>query len=359
MSVRFENVSFRYPGGTGGVFDIDLEIATGELLAVIGPSGSGKSTLLKLLSGFAVPDTGRILVDGRDVTRLPPHERALGVVFQSYALFPHMSLWRNVAYPLKVRKIAKKERRARALDALARVGLADFAERAPPSLSGGQQQRVALARALVFSPRALLLDEPLSALDASLRNDLRDEIVRVQRGAGIATLHVTHDQEEALSMGDRVAVMHAGRLVQVAKPRELYDRPLNRTVAAFVGHANLWPGVVEAAGRVGTPLGLLACDTTGFANGAQVTVLARPEAVQPLAELPNASRPNVFYGLVNADRFLGAQRRCDLEVGSGIVRIETTIRTAIHAVSIPPEAIRLLPPDSTASQNPAHTGKPS
>uniref|UniRef100_UPI003138E8DB ABC transporter ATP-binding protein n=1 Tax=Azorhizobium sp. AG788 TaxID=2183897 RepID=UPI003138E8DB len=143
MSVRFENISFRYPGSTAGVFDINLEIATGELLAVIGPSGSGKSTLLKLLAGFTRPDTGRIIVDGRDITDLQPHERALGVVFQSYALFPHMSLWRNVAYPLKVRGLPKAEQRRRALDALARVGLGDFAERAPTSLSGGQQQRVA------------------------------------------------------------------------------------------------------------------------------------------------------------------------------------------------------------------------
>ncbi|WP_029003072.1 ABC transporter ATP-binding protein [Azorhizobium doebereinerae] len=352
MSVRFENVSFRYPGSTAGVFDIDLEIATGELLAVIGPSGSGKSTLLKLLAGFAVPDAGRILVDGRDVTDLEPHERALGVVFQSYALFPHMSLWRNVAYPLKVRGTPKAERRQRALDALARVGLAEFAERAPTSLSGGQQQRVALARALVFSPRALLLDEPLSALDAALRHGMRDEILRVQRGAGIATLHVTHDQEEALSMGDRVAVMHAGRLIQVAAPRELYDRPASRTVAAFVGHANLWDGEVRAPGRVVTRLGELACDTAGFEPGGRTCVLVRPEQVVPLAELPGAARPNVFYGRISEDRFLGAVRRCDLEVGSGLVRIETNIRTAIAAVSIPPEAIRLLPPDPTA----LHTG---
>lgn len=359
MSVRFENVSFRYPGTTTGVFDIDLEIATGELLAVIGPSGSGKSTLLKLLSGFAVPDTGRILVDGKDVTHLPPHERALGVVFQSYALFPHMSLWRNVAYPLKVRGIPKTERQERARDALARVGLGDFAERVPTSLSGGQQQRVALARALVFSPRALLLDEPLSALDAALRHGMRDEIMRVQRKAGIATLHVTHDQEEALSMGDRVAVMSAGRLEQVATPRDLYDRPASRRVAAFVGHANLWEGMVVAPGLVSTRLGELVCDTAGFATGADVIALVRPEHVVPLLELPSGPRPNVFFGHMAEDRFLGAVRRCDLEVGGGTVRIETSIRAAIAAVAVPPDAIRLLPPESPSPTRPAHTGNPS
>ncbi len=358
MSVRFENVSYRYPGSTAGVFDIDLEIATGELLAVIGPSGSGKSTLLKLLSGFTRPDTGRIIVDGRDITDLQPHERALGVVFQSYALFPHMSLWRNVAYPLKVRGIPKAEQRRRAVDALARVGLGDFAERAPTSLSGGQQQRVALARALVFEPRALLLDEPLSALDAALRHGMRDEIMRVQRGAGIATLHVTHDQEEALSMGDRVAVMHAGRLIQVAGPRELYDRPLNRVVATFVGHANLWDGQVLAEGRVATPIGEMACDTTGFAVGAPVGVLVRPEHALPVAPA-QAGTVNLFPGQVAEDRFLGAVRRCDLMVAGGLIRIETNIRAAITAVQIPPEAIRLLPheaPASSGSSGPATTG---
>lgn len=362
MSVRFENISFRYPGSTAGVFDINLEIATGELLAVIGPSGSGKSTLLKLLAGFTRPDTGRIIVDGRDITDLQPHERALGVVFQSYALFPHMSLWRNVAYPLKVRGLPKAEQRRRALDALARVGLGDFAERAPTSLSGGQQQRVALARALVFEPRALLLDEPLSALDAALRHGMRDEIMRVQRGAGIATLHVTHDQEEALSMGDRVAVMHAGRLIQVAPPRELYDRPINRVVATFVGHANLWDGQVLGEGRATTPIGEMACDTTGFAPGTPVGVLVRPEHALPVSGALPAGTTNVFPGQVSEDRFLGAVRRCDLAVAGGLIRIETNIRAAITAVQIPPEAIRLLPHEAHASSGsigPATTGNVS
>lgn len=351
MAVRFEGVSYCYPSGGAGVFDIDLEIGMGELMAVIGPSGSGKSTLLKLLAGFLTPDKGRILIDGEDVTHLPPHRRSLGVVFQSYALFPHMTAWQNVAYPLKVRGVAKDERRQRALAALERVGLGGFAERAPATLSGGQQQRVALARALVFEPRALLLDEPLSALDAALRGEMRDEIVRVQKDAGITTLHVTHDQEEALSMAQRVAVMHSGRLLQVADPVTLYDRPANRTVAAFVGHANLWPATVSASGQITTAFGTLVCQTHGFATGASVTALVRPEHVLPLREEESdAGRANTFRGRIVHDRFLGAVRRYDLDLGSGIIRGETANRDGIAAVVIPPDAIRLLPSEQNLSR---------
>jgi len=344
MTVRFEQVTYRYPSGGAGVFDIDLEIGKDELLAVIGPSGSGKSTLLRLLAGFLIPQAGRILIDGEDVTHQPPHKRALGVVFQSYALFPHMNAWQNVAYPLKVRGVAAETRRSRAVAALERVGLGGFAERMPPTLSGGQQQRVALARALVFEPRALLLDEPLSALDAALRGEMRDEIVRVQKDAGITTLHVTHDQEEALSMAQRIAVMHGGRLLQVADPVTLYDRPANRTVAAFVGHANLWPATVHSNDRVETTFGTLACNTEGFSVGTPVIALVRPERIEPLTNgSAQCGRVNVFSGRVSHDRFLGAVRRYDLDLGSGTIRGETTIRDGIAAVAIPPDAVRLLP----------------
>ncbi|MGQ9368396.1 ABC transporter ATP-binding protein [Azospirillum sp. ST 5-10] len=351
MPVALRAVTFRYPDAQAGVFDLDLEIAEGELLAVIGPSGSGKSTLLKLLAGFLIPQRGRILIDGHDVTALPPRARDLGVVFQSYALFPHMTAGQNVAYPLKVRGVAAAERRRRAEAALERVGLAGFAGRLPATLSGGQQQRVALARALVFEPRALLLDEPLSALDASLRAGMRDEIARVQREAGIATLHVTHDQEEALSMGTRVAVMREGRILQVASPRDLYDRPASRAVAAFVGHANLWDGRVRADGLVDTPVGPLACATAGHPAGAPVTVLVRPEDVRPLAAAAaagadGADAVNRFVGALAADRFLGPIRRYDLRVGAGLVKGETSFRGAVAGVAIPPDAVRLLPPDT-------------
>jgi putative spermidine/putrescine transport system ATP-binding protein len=340
MSVHFDAVSFRYPSGGAGVSDIDLEIGDGELLAVIGPSGSGKTTLLRLLSGFVVPDRGRILIDGRDVARVPVKDRALGVVFQAYALFPHMTAAENVAYPLKLRGVDRATRMARAAEALEKVGLGRFANRQPASLSGGQQQRVALARALVFGPRALLLDEPLSALDAGLRAGMRDEILRVQRAAGIATLFVTHDQEEALSMADRVAVLKDGRLLQVDTPRGLYERPVDATVAGFVGHANLWPGRVAADGLVETAIGPIRTATGGFAPGDAVTVMVRPEEVS--AE-PAADAANRFAGRIAADRFLGNLRRLDLEVPGGLVKVETRRRDAIDAVAIAPEAVRLLP----------------
>ncbi|HUH40165.1 MAG TPA: ABC transporter ATP-binding protein, partial [Castellaniella sp.] len=240
MPIQFQTIDYHYPGSANGVFGVDLTIADGEFLAVVGPSGSGKTTLLKLLSGFARPDAGRIIVDDRDITDLPPERRHLGVVFQSYGLFPHMSALDNVAYPLKIRKQSPTERRAHAMQALERVGLAQWAHSMPVAMSGGQQQRVALARALVFSPSALLLDEPLSALDAALRVEMREEILRVQRAANIATLHITHDQEEALSIADRIAIMQAGRIVQIGSPKDLYDRPVNRWVASFIGQANLW-----------------------------------------------------------------------------------------------------------------------
>jgi putative spermidine/putrescine transport system ATP-binding protein len=354
MSVLFQNVSYRYPGQTAGVFDINLELADAELVAVIGASGSGKSTLLKLLSGFIVPDEGRILVDGMDITRLPPHKRELGIVFQSYALFPHMSVWENVAYPLKVRGIPTSERRIRALATLKSVGLEDFAERVTTTLSGGQQQRVALARAIVFRPKALLLDEPLSALDASLRHAMRDEIVRVQQEYGIATLHVTHDQEEALSMASRVAVMQAGRLVQVACPRDLYEHPVNASVAAFVGQSNLWPGTVVETGRVRVSFGVLACDTAGHLPGDDVTVLVRPERVQPVPKTSDA--PNVFAGTAAHDRFLGSIRRYDIAVLGGVITGDTSIRDAIEAVAISPDAIRLLPREQASNLG---TGDPT
>ncbi|QEL24960.1 ABC transporter ATP-binding protein [Bosea sp. F3-2] len=343
MTLRYENVNYTYPGAATGVFDISLEIGRGELLAIIGASGSGKSTILKLLAGFVKPASGRILIDGQDVGALAPEARQLGVVFQNYALFPHMRLWENVAYPLKVRGIAQPARHARAVEMLDRVGMRLRADDFPAALSGGQQQRVALARALVFEPRGLLLDEPLSALDAGLRMEMRDEILRVQRASGIATLLVTHDQEEALSIADKVAVMREGRLIQLGTPRELYETPVNANVAAFVGQSNLWPGKVAADGIVETSIGPLACDTAGRASGEPVTVFVRPERVEPTEQPTPAGRPGHFAGSVAVDRYLGPVRRIDLAVEGGLIRIETHLREPVSAVSIPPEAVRLLP----------------
>jgi putative spermidine/putrescine transport system ATP-binding protein len=343
MTLRYENVTYVYASSNIGVFDISLEIGRGELLAIIGASGSGKTTVLKLLAGFVKPAAGSVLVDGKDVSNLPPEARNLGVVFQNYALFPHMQLWENVAYPLKVRGIAKTERRARAIEMLGRVGMGNRAETSPTMLSGGQQQRVALARALVFEPGGLLLDEPLSALDANLRVEMRDEILKVQRASGIATLLVTHDQEEALSIADKVAVMRDGRLIQIGTPRELYETPVDAYVAAFVGQSNLWPGKIASNGFVHTPFGSLACETKGKSTGEAVTVFVRPERITPLAATSKIEGPGHFAGTVAADRFLGPVRRIDLDVAGGLIRLETHLREPIASVAIPPDAVRLLP----------------
>ncbi len=340
MSIRIDNVSFAYPGTDVGVHGVDIEVADGELVAVIGASGSGKTTLLKLIAGFEHPRSGRIWLGDEDVTGLSVRQRHLGVVFQSYALFPHMTAQQNVAYPLKIRGVHRAKRHRLAEEALARVGLEGFAQRRPTMLSGGQQQRVALARALIFQPRALLLDEPLSALDAGLRGEMRDEIRRLQREFNIATVHVTHDQEEALSMADRVAVMEAGSLVQVARPLELYDTPATRSVAHFVGQANLWDGVMESEDAVRVPFGLLKAAPQGFGPGSAVTVLVRPENV---GIEDAADGENTFAGRLMRDRFLGAVRRYDIAVGDEVILGETGRRGPIEAVSIKPEHVRLMP----------------
>lgn len=342
MSVAVEALAYAWPGSTAGVRGIDLAIAPGELVAVIGPSGCGKSTLLKLIAGFLAPDAGRVLLAGRDATAMPPRARELGIVFQAYALFPHMSALGNVAWPLAIRGVSRAERQKRAAEMLERVGLAAQASRRPGELSGGQQQRVALARALVFGPKALLLDEPLSALDAALRVEMRDEIRRLQQESGIATLHITHDQEEALSIADRVAVMREGRLLQCAAPRELYAHPASRAVAAFVGHANLWEAKVIDAATLRTPIGLLHADARAFAPGAAAAALVRPERVR-LGAAPDGT--NSFAGRVARDRFLGSFRRLDLAVSGGMVVVETASDLVPEAVHIPPEAVQVLPAD--------------
>ncbi len=345
-AVALEGVSFAYPGARAGVSDIDLGIRPGELLAVIGPSGCGKTTLLRIIAGFLKPSAGRVLIDGADASGLPPRQRNVGIVFQTYALFPHMAAWENVAYPLKLRGKDFSARRAIARDMLDRVGLSAQAQKLPGQLSGGQQQRVALARALVFEPRALLLDEPLSALDAALRLEMRDEIRRLQREHGIATLHITHDQEEALSMADRIAVMKDGRIIQVGLPREIYDHPATPTIAAFVGNANLWDGRIVGATEVETSFGRLRTPPHGFAVGDAVTVLVRPEQLR-IGPAPDGV--NSIAGTVSRDRFLGSFRRFDFQGPTGVVLGETREPGEIFAVHIPPSAVQILPKPGAAA----------
>jgi putative spermidine/putrescine transport system ATP-binding protein len=340
MSIALEQVSYVYPRGTAGVFDVSLSIEPGELVAIIGASGSGKTTLLRLVAGFLRPGAGRIRLGGREVTQVPSREREVGVVFQNYALFPHLSVLDNVAYPLKVRHLGRAQRRARAAEMLGRVGLAGFEQRAVSQLSGGQQQRVALARALVFQPKALLLDEPLSALDAALRVGMRDEIRRLQKQHQIATIHITHDQEEALSMADRVGILEQGRLVQIDTPRRLYDFPRTHKIAAFVGRANLWPGRIAAPDRVAVPFGELRLTPQERPPGGSVWVLVRPEHVG-VGAAPDGV--NTFPCNLERDRFMGAVRRYDAKVGPSILEGETGHRGEIPVVHVRPEHVQLLP----------------
>ncbi|MFD4556116.1 ABC transporter ATP-binding protein [Streptomyces sp. NPDC058469] len=295
-------------GATVALDGLDLTVRPGEFLALLGPSGCGKTTALRMLAGFEHPTSGEVLVDGKDVTDVPAHRRDAGMVFQSYSLFPHLNALDNVAFGLRMRKVNKAQRRFRANELLHLVGLGDKGESFPHQLSGGQQQRVALARALALQPRVLLLDEPLSALDAKVRLSLREEIRRLQQELGITTLFVTHDQEEALSIADRVAVMRAGKLEQCAAPAELYGRPATAFVAEFVGTMSRLPGhltdgTVEVLGQ------RLPVDGEAPA-GPEVDVLVRPEAIDVHADEAGDAR-------VVGTAFLGAVVRVSVRLGDG------------------------------------------
>ncbi|MFO1236642.1 MAG: ABC transporter ATP-binding protein [Alphaproteobacteria bacterium] len=317
--VRFQRVSKTYDGGvTAAVRDLDLDVAPGEFLTLLGPSGSGKTTTLMMLAGFETPSTGAILLEGEDISRRPPHKRGLGMVFQNYALFPHMSVAQNLAFPLQVRRMGRAEIKTRVEKALAMVRLEGFGHRRPAQLSGGQQQRVAVARALVFEPKAVLMDEPLGALDKSLREQLQYEISRIHRELGVTVLYVTHDQGEALTMSDRIAVFNKGRVEQCGTPGALYDRPANLFVAGFVGENNFLAAEiggsddhhVHAASAAGQMLA-----TPAGTRAGKAVIAVRPERV--MLEPPAGPHATRLEGAVSERYFAGDHVRLVVKLASG------------------------------------------
>ena len=321
--VQMLNVDKIYPGATNKALDnFNLEINPGEMVVLLGGSGCGKSTALRSLAGLEDIQAGRILVGGQDVTGVPVNKRDMAMVFQAYSLFPHMTALQNVEFGLEIRGMGKAERRKQAMEKLELVGLADQAGKYTQQMSGGQQQRVALARALAVNPRVLLLDEPLSALDAKVRVQLRDEIRRIQLEAGTTTVFVTHDQEEALAVADRIGVMNHGRIEQLADPQTLYRRPDSEYVATFIGLTNRRPGITngEEAVVFGQRVPLLEASKRDAS-----TVLVRPENLA-IALAANDGNTVGERGRVNMVHFLGALARVDVTVASGAGRLPVTVQ---------------------------------
>lgn len=326
-TLKLENVSKSF-GDVKALESIDFEVGSGELVAMVGPSGCGKTTALRLVAGFEQPTSGRVLVDGDDVSRVAANQRNMGMVFQAYSLFPNMTAADNVAFGLRVRKDAKEKRSKRVKDLLEIVGLAHAAGRYPHELSGGMQQRVALARALAIEPRVLLLDEPLSALDAKVRLQLREEIRRVQAELGITTLYVTHDQEEALAISDRVAVLYEGRVEQVGTPAEIYDEPRTPFTAEFIGTMNRLQARVLDNGYVEYHDRKIQVDSVkGYREGDEVMVLVRPESLE-LSKLPAGSTVpgGTIEGKVFNHSFLGSVTRVKVSVADDELTADVSSR---------------------------------
>ncbi len=324
MNIQLKNIVKRF-GTLEAVNHVSLEIRDGELFTLLGPSGCGKTTILRLIGGFHRPDEGEVYFGEKAVSGIPPYERNIGMVFQNYALWPHMTIFDNIGYGLKLRKFSGKEISSKVLHALKQVNLSGLEKRYPGQLSGGQQQRVALARALVLNPDVLLLDEPLSNLDAKIRIQVRAEIRKLQKDLGITTIYVTHDQEEALTLSDRIAVIDRGKLQQVGSPRDLYARPENPFVADFIGINNLIPGEVreiekeEGTMKVQTDVGPLVCTLEGlsFKPGDRCMVSVRPETASIGRTEEGPRDMNILPGIVNFASYIGNTIRYDVEIQNG------------------------------------------
>lgn len=324
-----------FPGGIRALAGVDLAVTDGEFVTLLGPSGSGKTTLLMLVAGFELPTSGRILSQGRDITEVPPERRDFGVVFQSYALFPHMSVEANVAYPLAARRVRRSERSRLVDETLRLTGMQALKDRRPAQLSGGQQQRVALARALVYRPSVLLLDEPLGALDRALRERMQDELRSLHGKVGVTFIYVTHDQDEALTMSNRIAVLRAGQIEQVGTPEDVYQRPVTPFVATFVGAANVLHGLVVANGNDGTRVRLRDAEvvvtkgTGSPTSGDQAHVVIRPERIHlaragaDTAGAGTAARSGGLEGQVKQQFFAGNVWRTYVSTAQGEIRAES------------------------------------
>ena len=343
MSIEIQHIDKHF-GSFHALRDVNLHINTGELIALLGPSGCGKTTLLRIIAGLETPDTGSILFSGEDTTDVHVRERNVGFVFQHYALFRHLTVFENVAFGLRVKPRGQRPSEAVIRDKVHRlldlVQLDWLADRYPAQLSGGQRQRIALARALAVEPKVLLLDEPFGALDAKVRKELRRWLARLHDEVHLTSVFVTHDQEEALAMADRVAMLKDGRLLQFATPREIYERPASRAVAEFVGLSTIYPARVAGPGRINLGFAELQADTGGHALDSAVHVLIRPEHVQ--ADPPPGT-PNRLTGTPGRQRYLGALLRYDFELAPGVRPLLVEGRqAAAQAVAIDPAHLRLL-----------------
>ncbi|MFK4447843.1 putative spermidine/putrescine transport system ATP-binding protein [Caballeronia udeis] len=328
--IVFRGISKSY-GNSVALHTIDLTVRKGEFLSLLGPSGSGKSTILNIIAGAVAPSTGSIVLDGKDVSTVPPRERGLGMVFQNYALLPHLNVFDNVAFPLRIRGVGKSEIQQRVRSALERVGLTGYENRKPREMSGGQQQRVGIARCIVYSPSVILMDEPLGALDKKLRDQLQGEIKRLHRDLGTTLVYVTHDQEEALNLSDRVCLMNGGSIVQLGTPDELYFEPTSEFVADFVGESNLLEGVVQSNDTVlvNADWALKVRTTEGHALGSKVKVLVRPEKISVFegeeSVASDADGVNECTGVISQISFVGGMTRFELTTSTGSTLLVKTI----------------------------------
>ncbi len=337
--IELKNISKSFDGELI-LDDLSLNIYDNEFITLLGPSGCGKTTMLRMIGGFEHPDQGDILFMGERINDVPPHKRNVNTVFQKYALFPHLNVFENVAFPLREKKVPKKEIKEKVEEMLSLVMLSNFADRSVTSLSGGQQQRVAIARALINHPKVLLLDEPLGALDLKLRKDMQQELKKIQKSTGITFIFVTHDQEEALSMSDTIVVMSEGKIQQIGTPADIYNEPKNAFVADFIGESNIIDGTMLENYKVSFSGHIFECLDAGFAAGEQVDVVVRPEDVDivPLEQ-------GMLRGVVTAVTFMGVHNELIVDIGGFKWMIQTTDAANVDdriGISLDPDAIHIM-----------------